>query len=100
MGKKLTNFQKEKKNDFLGPKNKPGQKIDQFKKKKQKTEFWGKNKPRLSLRRRNSFFGPKIGEKFDNKVQKLPNFKEKKGFFRPKKQSGAELKNKKKRFFG
>ena len=58
-----------------------------------------KNKLRLSLRRKKSFFGPKIGEKFLKKVQKLPNFKEKKDFSGQKKQAGAELKNKK-RFFG
>ena len=38
--------------------------------------------------------------KFDNKVQKLPNFKEKKGLFKAKKQAGAELRNKKKDFEG
>jgi len=44
-------------------------------------------------------FGPKIGKKIENKVQKLSNFKEKKDFFGQQKQAAAELKNKK-RFFG
>ena len=41
----------------------------------------------------------KIGEKFENKVQNLINFKENKVLFGPKKQAGAEFK-KKKRIFG
>ena len=45
----------------------------------------------LSLSRKKGFFRPKIGGKFENKVQKLTNFQEKKGFFGPKKQAGAEL---------
>ena len=53
-----------------------------------------KNKLGLSLSRKKGFFGPKIEKKFENKVQKLTNFKEKnklglsfsrkKGFFGPK----------------
>ena len=37
------------------------------------------------------FFGPKLGKNFQNKIQKLTNFKETKGLFGPKKQAGAEL---------
>merc|ERR1711875_191152 len=36
-----------------------------------------KNKLGLSLSRKKEFFGPKIGEKIENEVQKLTNFKEK-----------------------
>ena len=39
-------------------------------------------------------------KKFENKVQKLTNFTEKKGLFGPKKQAGVELKQKKKDFLG
>ena len=35
--------------------------------------------------------GQKLGKKFENNVQKLANFKEKKRTFRAKKQAGAEL---------
>ena len=66
----MTNF---KKKDFSGQKNKLG----------------------LSFRKKKEFFGSKIGKKFENNVQKLTNFKEKKGLFRPKKQAEAELKKKK-----
>ena len=85
-----------------------------------------KNKLRLSLRRKKFFFVQKIGENFENKVQKCPILKKKKDFsgqknklglslrtkkgffgqkicqfkkkrlFRPKKQAGAELEKKKK----
>ena len=47
------------------------------------------------LKKKNRIFGPKIGKKFENQVQKLSNFKEKKDFFGQKKQAGAELKKKK-----
>ena len=39
-------------------------------------------------------------EKFENKVKKLTNFKEKRGLFGPKKKAWAELEKKKKDFFG
>ena len=51
-----------------------GQKLTNIKKRTfwaQKTS-WGQ-----SLRRKKRIFGPKIGKKFENKVQKLSNFKEK-----------------------
>ena len=41
-----------------------------------------------------------MGGKIEYKDQKLTNFPKKKGNFRPKKQAGAELKKKKKEFFG
>ena len=56
-------------------------------KKKRKRLLGPKNKLGLSLSRKNGFFGPKIGKIFGIKVQKLPNFKEKKGLFRTKKKS-------------
>ena len=61
---------------------------------KEKKEKPTKNKLRLSLRGKKVFLAKNWG-KFDNKVQKLPNFKEKKGLFKAKKQAGAELRNKK-----
>ena len=69
----------------MGPKNKLGlslrrtknnfqAKIDQSKKNKR---ILGKKKQaEAELKRKKSFFGPKIGGKFRKKVQKLPNFKE------------------------
>ena len=40
-------------------------------------------------------FGPKIGKKIENKVQKLSNFKEKKDFFGQKNKLGLSLRTKK-----
>ena len=122
-GQKLINFRKEKKRDILGgkkagaelkKKNKDllGQKLGKklsirdkklpiFKKKKKNKGLFGskKNKIGLSLRRKKTFFGPKIGKKIENKVQKLSSFKGKKDFFGQKKQAWAELKKKKKKDF-
>ena len=39
------------------------------------------------LKKKKRIFGPKIGKKFENKVQKLSNFKGKKDFFGQKKTS-------------
>merc|ERR1711954_212889 len=66
-------------------------------------------------KKKKRIFGPKIGKKFENKVQKLSNFKEKRTFFaqktssdftpiqeddrQHKKQAGNELKNKKRSFW-
>ena len=36
------------------------------------------------LKKKKKDFGPKIGKKFENQVQKLSNFKEKKDFFAKK----------------
>ena len=66
-----------------------GPKIDQFPKKKKKMQQ--KNKLRLSLRRKKFSFVQKIGENFENKVQKGPILKKKKDFLGQKKQAGAEL---------
>jgi len=55
-----------------------------------------KNKLGLSLSTKKEIFGAKNWKKrIGNKVQKLTNFKEKKGLFGPKKQAEAELKKKK-----
>ena len=60
-----------------------------------------KNKLGLSLRRKKRIFGPKTGEKFGNKVQKLNDLKEKKGLFRPKNKLGLSLRRRRKKdFFG
>merc|ERR1711954_58261 len=40
-------------------------------------------------------FGPKIGKKFENQVQKLSNFKEKKGLFGKENKLGLSLRTKK-----
>ena len=95
----------EEKKDFLG--KKLGKKLSikaknwpSLKKKRKKVLFGPKNKLGLSLSRTKGFFGPKIGKQFENKVTKLTNFKEKKGFLWPKKPAGAELKNKKRSFLG
>ena len=58
-----------------------------------------KKKAGAELKKKKRIFGPKIGKKFENKVQKLSNFKEKKDFFGQQKQAAAELKNKKKIFW-
>ena len=39
-------------------------------------------------------------EKFENKVKKLTNFKQKRGLFGPKKKAWAKLEKKKKNFLG
>jgi len=74
-----------------------GQKLTNIKKRTfwaQKTS-WGQ-----SLRRKKRIFGPKIGKKFENKVQKLSNFKGKKDFFGQKNKLGLSLRRKKKDFWG
>ena len=38
-------------------------------------------------KKKKEFFGSKIGKKFENNVQKLTNYKEKKGLFGPKETS-------------
>ena len=81
----------------MGPKNKLGQKIDQFKK---KNGILGKKQAEAELKKKKQFFWAKIGEKFDDKVQKLPNFKGKKGLFRTKNKLGLSLGTKKKDFVG
>ena len=61
-----------------------------------KKDFLGqKNKLGLSFRRKKSIFWVKNWEKFENKVQKLTDFKEEKDISGQKKQAGAELKKKK-----
>ena len=60
---------------------------------------FNKKQAGAELKKKKRIFGTKIGEKFENKVQKLSNFKGKKDFFGQKKQAGAELK-KEKRIFG
>ena len=55
-----------------------GHKLNDLKKK----DFSGKKKQAgAELEKKKRIFGPKIGKKFENKVQKLSNFKEKKDFF-------------------
>ena len=66
---------------------------------KKKGLFGQKKQAGAELKKKKRIFGPKIGKKIENKVQKLSNFKEKKDFFGQQKQAAAELKNKK-RFFG
>merc|ERR1711942_539628 len=56
-----------------------------------------KNKLGLSLSRKKEFFGPKIGEKIENEVQKLTNFKEKRTFFWQKNDQFLKKKKKKKK---
>ena len=67
----MTNFQEKK--DFSGQKKKLG----------------------LRLREKKRIFGPKIGKKFENQVQKLSNFKGKKDFFGQKNKLGLSLRTKK-----
>ena len=84
MRQKLTNFQKKKKKDFLCQKNKLGlslkkkgifwPKIDQLKKKR---NWGGKKQAEAERKKKKKIWGQKIGEKFDNKVEKLPNSKTK-----------------------
>ena len=52
---------------------------------KKKGLFGPKKQAGAELKKKKRIFGPKIGKKFENKVQKLSNFKEKKGHFWPKK---------------
>ena len=58
-----------------------------------------KNKLRLSLRRKKFFFVQKIGENFENKVQKGPILKKKKDFSGQKNKLGLSLRRKKKNFW-
>ena len=71
---------------------------------KKKKDFSGeRNKLGLSLRTKKGLFWAKILINIEFKGQKLTNFqkkKKKKGHFRPKKQAGTELKNKKRSFLG
>ena len=46
-------------------------------------------------KKKKRIFGPKIGKQFENKVQKLSNFKEKKDFFGQKNKLGLSLRTKK-----
>ena len=61
--------------------------------------FQAKKQAGAELKKKNRIFGPKIGKKFENKVQKLSNFKEKKDFFGQKNKLGLSLRTKKV-FFG
>ena len=51
------------------------------KKRKKKGHFGPKRQAGAELKKKKRIFGPKIGKKFENKVQKLSNSKEKKDFF-------------------
>ena len=46
------------------------------------------------LKKKNRIFGPKIGKKFENKVQKLTDFKEKKNISGQKNKLGLSLRRK------
>jgi hypothetical protein len=59
-----------------------------------KKTSWG----RASVK--NRIFGPKIGTKIENKVQKLSNSKEKKGLFGLKNKLGLSLRTKERSFLG
>ena len=37
--------------------------------------FWAKKQAGADLKKKKRIFGPKIGKKFENQVQKLSNFK-------------------------
>ena len=49
--------------------------------KEKKGHFGPKKQAGAELKKKKRIFGPKIGKKFENKVQKLSNSKEKKDFF-------------------
>ena len=64
-------------------------------KKKNKGNFGPKKQAGAELKKKKRIFGQKIGKKFENKVQKLSNFKEKKDFFGQKNKLGLSLRTKK-----
>jgi len=61
------------------------------KRKKKKEEFWAKKQAEAELKKKKT----KIGGKFLKRVQKLPNFKEKKEFSGQKNKLGLSLSIKK-----
>merc|ERR1711942_637935 len=65
-----------------------GSVFDQLKK---KGNFGPKKQAGAELKKKKRIFGQKIGKKFQNKVQKLSNFKEKKDFFGQKNKLGLSL---------
>ena len=60
------------------------------KRKKKKEEFWAKKQAEAELKKKKT----KIGGKFLKRVQKLPNFKEKKEFSGQKNKLGLSLRTK------
>ena len=67
-----------------------------FKKKRKKGHFRPKKQAGAELKnKKKKIFWPKIVKKFENKVQELSNFKEKKDFFGQKNKLGLSLRTKK-----
>ena len=84
MRQKLTNFKKKKKKDFLCQKKNLGRSLKKkgfFSAKnwpiKKKRNLGGKKQAEAERKKKKKIWGQKIGEKFDNKVEKLPNSKTK-----------------------